>query len=139
MQEGIVGAVTGALAGGLVSFFLTKWKLQLNSVSNLKESIALLVEDLCIDSANYWRTRGDAVGVEELGIKISGNTNRLVMRTHKLLPFLKRSQRNGVSATKRALYDALTDGDFGTKNRGPDLQRAERIKVLCRDFQSAVG
>lgn len=131
-----VSAITGAVAGGLISFFVALFSAASNRHSMAVSDLLSLTEDFAIEACAYWRTTGQNKAVES---RMKSQLERIDMRMQSVIKKGKAKRNKDALISKiDDLTEASTGGAFEEMSRYTNVARVKKIRSVIKEIDDLV-
>ncbi|PCJ35539.1 MAG: hypothetical protein COA75_10315 [Cellvibrionales bacterium] len=134
----VIGAISGAIAAFLFSFFHWKLEGKRNAVAETALSLKEVVFDFESIAIKYWLTDfkvEELVECQTCEIRIK-SFFKLIVKYSRLLSSLSLNNRGAeiaksIESFSDSVFDLTTGGEFESVNRKPSKGRAAKIAIDC--------
>ena len=137
VPEIIISGITGAVAGGAVSYFVAIYTLKNTDLSSRIDELCRDIREMEDKGCAYWQLAPNDPKVPTLEVQIRGISKRMGKR----LRFLAEKYWILEFAAEDELIrlrQAVTLGEFGQKGRQADPSRYGAIQRSANNFENAL-
>lgn len=130
----IIGGVAGAAAGGVVSFYVTKFQIRASELTARVDDVVSDIDTLQSEALQYWTSGPSSSSLLQLEKSIRG----LILRISRQISEIR--QQNWVLDSEKLddyladLNDAATGGNFEVVGRPAEPLRCDLVQRAATDL-----
>lgn len=135
--SGVVGALSGAVAGSLASWATSIHLYKKAHRQRQLDQVEAATDALKRVTGAYWRSSGRDLVAEEM---IKSAIDELMTKVDRLLKagLIEQGCADRSKGVLNDLWETATGGDFETSTRRANVTRAKRACDLCNEFYTTL-